>query len=209
MNSEAKFYDTVRKGLLGPTLSPSEVNGCSAILAAMAGTPISWAAYALATAYKETAHTMQPVNEMGGDVYFMRRYDITGQRPDIAKALGNTQPGDGAKFHGRGYPQLTGRRNYTLADAKLAAAGLIKPGELIANPDLALRDDIAAFIMRRGMQEGWFTGKNFGSYLPAGGAATGDQFTQARRIINGQDCAAEIAGYALQFQNALTQGGWA
>lgn len=34
MNSEAKFFDAVRAGLLGPTLSPGEVSGCSAILTA-------------------------------------------------------------------------------------------------------------------------------------------------------------------------------
>jgi hypothetical protein len=209
MNSEARFFDAVRKGLLGPTLSPGEVSGCSAIMAAMSGTPIAWTAYALATAYKETAHTMQPVNELGGVAYFMRRYDITGQRPDIARELGNTTPGDGAKFHGRGYPQMTGKKNYILADAKLAAAGLIKPGELLADPDLALRDDIAAFIMRRGMQDGWFTNKTFSHFLPSHDRAVRSQFADARRIINGQDCADEIAGYACQFQDALTAGGWA
>jgi putative chitinase len=62
MNSEAKFYDAVRRGLLGPTLSPDEVSGCAAILSAMAAAPLAWTAYALATAYHETAHTMQPIN---------------------------------------------------------------------------------------------------------------------------------------------------
>lgn len=203
MNSEAKFYDAVRNGkLLGPTLSPSEVSGLSAILSAMAGAPLAWTAYALATAYHETAHTMQPINELGGDAYFFRRYDPQGNRPDIAKQLGNTQPGDGARFHGRGYVQLTGRNNYALASTKLGV-------DLIGHPELALSDDVAARVMRRGMQESWFTGKGFADYLPGSGAATPDQFTKARRIINGQDRAAEIAGYAIQFQQALIAGGWA
>jgi hypothetical protein len=63
--------------------------------------------------------------------------------------------------------------------------------------------------MRRGMQEGWFTGASFGGSLPGAGVARLDQYTGARRIINGTDCAAEIADYAMHFQAALLVGGWA
>ena len=197
------FFAKVRAGLLGPTLSYIEVSGCEAILAAMEGLPISWAAYALATAYLETAHTMQPISEYGSVAYFTRRYDIQGNNPDKARELGNLQPGDGALFRGRGYPQMTGRKNYERADKKLGLGGA-----LIKNPDLAMRADVAAKIMRRGMEEGWFTGKSFASYLPNAGAAGIGPFTQARRIINSQDRAEEIAGYALQFQDALSTGQW-
>ena len=196
MNPQARFFDAVRAGLLGPTLTPSEVSGCTAILDAMSGAPLAYTAYALATAYKETNHTMQPIDEIGGDAYFFRRYDPKGQRPDIARQLGNTQPGDGVRFHGRGYPQVTGRANYARASKELCV-------DLVARPERMLEPEIAAKVMRRGMAEGWFTGKSFASYLPATGAATLPQFISARRIINGQDCAAEIAGYAVQFQKAL------
>jgi hypothetical protein len=202
MNSEARFYDALRTGrLLGPVLSPSEVSGLASILAAMAGAPLAWAAYALATAYHETAHTMQPVNEIGGDAYFYRRYDPQGNRPDIAKRLGNTQPGDGALYHGRGYVQLTGRTNYSIAAGKLGV-------DLVLHPELALTDEVAAKVLRRGMQEGWFTGRSFASYLPGAGVSDTPAYTEARRIINGQDCAAEIASYAIQFEAALVAGGW-
>jgi hypothetical protein len=60
-----------------------------------------------------------------------------------------------------------------------------------------------------GMIEGWFTGKQFASYLPAEGPATTVQFTSARRIINGIDRAEKVAGYAMSFQSALVAGGWA
>jgi len=36
-----------------------------------------------------------------------------------------------------------------------------------------------------------------------------EQFKNCRRIINGTDKASMIAGYALQFQEALQEGGWA
>lgn len=44
--------------------------------------------------------------------------------------LGNTEPGDGRRFKGRGLIQLTGRANYTAAARRLGI-------KLIENPDLA------------------------------------------------------------------------
>jgi putative chitinase len=197
----ALFFQSVKATLLGPTLDQGEVDGCNAILAAMEGAPLAWTAYALATAYHETASKMQPIKEYGGESYYFRRYDIAGANPAIAKALGNTCAGDGCKFAGRGYVQLTGRRNYqTLAD-KLGV-------DLIADPDKAMRPEIAAKIMRQGMTQGTFTGKGFADYLPQTGPAVRDQFKAARRIINGTDRDALIAGYALLFQTALAAGGW-
>lgn len=206
----AAFFDALRKGLLGPTLSPSEVSGVEAILAACEGLPLAYVAYALGTAYLETNHEMQPVHEIGSDAYFTRRYDPLGARPDKAIELGNIHAGDGPRFHGRGFPQLTGRRNYGRANLELHRRGVLKAGEsLISTPDLALRLDVASAVMRYGMEEGWFTGRGFARYLPAKGRANVGQFMNARAIINGQDRASDIADYSLQFQQALTEGGWA
>lgn len=197
----ALFFDAMRHGLLGPTLSAEEVNGCNAVLAAMEGAPLAWTAYALATAYHETASTMQPIKEYGGPTYFTRMYDVTGARPKLALQYGNTCAGDGPKYCGRGYVQLTWKVNYAKAGAKCGV-------DLVANPDKAMDPRIAAKIMRDGMTEGWFTGKKFDSYLPSRGRATRGQFTLARYIINGTDKAAQIADHALKFQTALEAGGW-
>jgi len=56
------------------------------------------------------------------------------------KKLGNTQPGDGPKFKGRGYVQLTGRDNYTRIGGQLSV-------DLVANPDLACDPTIAGKIL--------------------------------------------------------------
>ena len=55
------------------------------------------------------------------------------------KNLGNTQPGDGPRFKGRGYIQLTGRWNYGHFGKKVGV-------DLISNPELAASPDVAAAI---------------------------------------------------------------
>jgi len=55
------------------------------------------------------------------------------------KNLGNTEPGDGWTFHGRGYVQLTGRDNYERVGKEL---GL----DLVTHPELAEDKEIAATI---------------------------------------------------------------
>ena len=197
----SKFFDVCRSGVMGPTLDDDEVAGANVILGAFENRPLSWTAYALATAWHETAHRMQPISEIGGPNYCFRMYDHKGQRPKVAARLGNDQDGDGYRYRGRGYVQLTGRRNYGYASRKLGV-------DLIANPDRAMEVNLAADIMFFGMSAGWFTDKSLGNILPAGRAATSAEFVKARAIINGSDCAALIAGYAMQFQAALQAGGW-
>lgn len=181
------FFDGVRARPFGGSLTEEQVNGMSAILDEWERRKLPdlrWLAYMLATAYHETAHRMQPITEYGGRSYF-DRYE--GRRD-----LGNTVAGDGYKFRGRGYVQLTGRRNYTLAGGKLGV-------DLVASPDRALEPTLAAAIMFLGMSEGWFTGKELGDYINAAGA----DYLNARRIINGTDKALLIAGYAEAFHKAL------
>lgn len=201
------FFDKLRSGLLGPSLSPSEVSGVQAILGACEGLPLAYVADALGTAYLETNHEMQPIREIGSDAYLFRMYDPHGNRPGVAAVLGNTQPGDGVRFPGMGYVQSTGRKNAQRATVALKAAGF--DVDLEKTPELLMRPDIAAFVMRNGMLAGWFTGRGFARYLPAKGPANRGQFTNARAIINGSDRADDVAEYSLQFQDALTVGGWA
>lgn len=181
----AEFWKAARK-LFGGSLTQAQVNGIETILAASEGLPIGHRAYLLATARHETADTMQPITEYGGRKYF-DKYD-TGK---LAKALGNTpdKDGDGYLYRGRGYVQITGRANYAKAGGKLGV-------DLIGNPDAALNPDIAARILVRGCSEGWFTGKKLSDYL-------GDDFRNARRVVNGTDKAELIMGYAIEFGKAL------
>jgi putative chitinase len=77
--------------------------------------------------------------EQGSPEYFKRMYDIKGKDPEKAKLLGNTKPGDGYKYRGRGYIHLTGKDNYAKAEK-----GTGHP--LVANPDLAANPQVAADV---------------------------------------------------------------
>jgi hypothetical protein len=184
------FFDALRGGkTLGPTLSTDEVEGCQAILNACraAGWGTAWTAYALATAYHETAGTMRPIREYGRGKG--RKYGV--------------KLADGQVAYGRGYVQLTWLVNYQKADAKLGLGG-----RLVRDFDLALDPKVAADIMVRGMAEGWFTGKKLADTLPVSGPATQAQFVASRPIINGRDKAELIARHAMEFQRALVAGNW-
>ncbi|MFL9883156.1 hypothetical protein PQR66_08980 [Paraburkholderia agricolaris] len=52
--------------------------------------------------------------------------------------LGNTEPGDGWRFHGRGFVQLTGRHNYEVF-GKALGIDLVHHPELAAEPKIAAR----------------------------------------------------------------------
>jgi putative chitinase len=77
------------------------------------------------------------LKEYGGKLDF-KKYELK-HNPRLAKILGNVKPGDGAKYHGRGYIQLTGRDNY-----RRAGEALDLPLE--QRPDLVERPDVAAKV---------------------------------------------------------------
>jgi predicted chitinase len=83
------------------------------------------------------SHDFQSMIEYGGSLDF-RKYDPK-YAPKKAKALGNTKVGDGARYKGRGYIQLTGRYNYKRAGQALGIP-------LEKNPELAEKPEIAAKI---------------------------------------------------------------
>lgn len=147
-------------------------------------------AYCLATFKWETAHTMKPIDEHGTDAYFNSRY---GPQTRVGKTLGNTQPGDGALFHGRGYVQVTGRRNYTKAKTLTGV-------DLLTDPDRAKTPELAYEIAIQGMKDGWFTGKKLGNFIKDGAPP---DYENARTIINGHDKAQLIADIARRFDEVL------
>ena len=87
----------------------------------------------------------------------------------LAKNLGNSQAGDGARYKGRGYVQLTGRYNYARVGKQLGV-------DLEGNPDLGCDGATAGLILAQYL-------KNNESKIRAALAA-GDLKT-ARKLVNG------------------------
>jgi hypothetical protein len=93
--------------------------------------PLS-AVAAISTIAVETG-TFCPIKERGGPTYLTNLYENR-------KDLGNTTPGDGAKFRGRGFIQITGRWDYEHFGSEIGQ-------DLEGNPDLALDPSVAADIL--------------------------------------------------------------
>jgi hypothetical protein len=193
------FFDFARNHLFGGKLSQKQVEGLTAILdyweSKYAGKDDRWLAYILGTAYHETDRQMQPIREYGGPTYFDKRYGPPpqGQNPGLARALGNKVAGDGSRFCGRGFVQLTGRTNYTKWGSTLGV-------DLVGNPDLCLDLKTSTRILVDGSVNGSFTGKKLANYFNGNLA----DWRNARRIINGTDRADMIAGHAKNFYAAIS-----
>lgn len=136
-----EFFNEVRP-LFHNKLSQSQVDGINNLLEVTKGQPVKHRAYMLATAYWETAKTMQPIEEYG-----------KGRGRPYGKPTGPYNK----IYYGRGYVQLTWYDNYKEAEDKLHF-------DLVQRPELALKPDIAAKIMLLGMTEGWFTGHKLSDY---------------------------------------------
>jgi len=122
-------------------------------------------AFALATIAAETAGFV-PLREMQSIWNTDRKpFDTYEGRKD----LGNVQPGDGARFPGRGFVQLTGRANYRTYGQRI-----YQPLE--DEPDLANEPKIAAQILAMFIAD---RAEKIDTALRA------SDFASARRAVNG------------------------
>ncbi|MCG9699626.1 peptidoglycan-binding protein [Vibrio natriegens] len=147
--------------------------------------PLSYLAYTLATVYHETAFKMQPIEEY---------------QKGAGHDYGIPDPETGKTYYGRGDVQVTWRYNYEKLSKILFNVDTLEQGvDLVNNPDLLLTPIYSAQATIMGMATGLFTGKKYSDYLDQ----ESPDYVNARRIINGTDCAEVIAGYAHEFERAL------
>ena len=115
---------------------------------------------AVATVITEVGTPFKPIKEYGTHAYFTRMYE--GRRD-----LGNSEPGDGARYHGRGYIQITGRANYRAYGQKLGLALEVKP-------ELALDQQVAARVLAE-----YFNSRDIGA------SARKRDWRSVRKKVNG------------------------
>lgn len=210
----SNFFDVVRSPVFGGKLSQAQVNGMEAILDAVDAEGVidlRQVAYILATPMIETGGSFVPIVEnlnysAQGLLTTFPKYFTAAQAQSYARqpqrianrayanrmSNGNEASGDGWKYRGRGFVQITGRANYAKFSTILGV-------DLVSNPDLALSDDQAAKIIVVGMRDGVFTGHKLSNYFEPASA----DWVGARYIVNRQDKAQQIANFGRQFWTAL------
>ena len=192
-----KFFTAYRE-IFG-SLRQHQVNGLGSLLLSFEQdkdiTSLQYMSYMLATVKHETANRFQPITEYGGRSYF-NKYDPslanTSRRRARAKRNGNTQRGDGYKYRGRGFVQITWKNNYQKLGDALGY-------DLVNNPEKALDPVIAYKIMSYGMREGIFTGRRLSHYI----SSDHTDYKNARKIINGLDKARLVKRHAQNFEKIL------
>ena len=188
--NRAVFFDAIRPLFGG--LSTDQVRGLEILLAAVDGLPVRHQAYVLATAYHETAATMQPVRETLAktDAEAARRLERAWKAGKLPWVKTPYWRADNGKYWiGRGYVQLTHKVNYERAGKRMGV-------DLVADPSAAMSPMLAARIIVQGMSEGWFTGVKMSD------CAT---YRDMRKVVNGMDKADLIAGHAAKFETALLE----
>ncbi len=187
-------------------------------------------AYILATAWLESklgtwmtegAYLKKKTAERQGET----KYGSKGVRPARAKRHGHTKRGDGSKYMGRGFVQLTWKDNYKRMSKLLiknkfsySHKGVTygdgtkntKKIDLVANYSHASSNkDLAARILVLGMDGGHFVNnkKGLDHYLPDGKKAKRSNFESARRIVNGTNKKRLVAKNAQILTKILRKGG--
>ena len=193
------FFDTVKSIFPNRRFDAGQVSGLDDILDVFETRPeviLEHKAYMLATAFHETAFTMQPVRETKASsdaaaIAILERAFARGQLPWVKTPYWRLDS-EGKSWLGRGLVQLTHKANYE----KMAP---LVDADLVGNPNLAMDMDVAIKIMIEGMLRGSFTGKKLSDYLGNGKGG----WTSARRIINPDNLGAKIGNYGRVFYTAL------
>lgn len=158
------------------------------------------------------------VHTNGRRVYGSSREDLEKNYWNAAygSRLGNRKgTTDARDYRGRGFVQLTGRGNYEKMSKVLNAQGFTythegksyggkgEPIDLVKNFEHVNQVPVlAARILVEGSKQGLFTGQRLDQYVND----KKTDYTNARRVINGTDRAADIAALAVGFQKALETG---
>ena len=89
------------------------------------------------------AHYLAQIAHESGELRYTKEL-ASGKAYEGRKSLGNTQPGDGVRFKGRGLIQITGRANYS-AYANYCGFDVVRCPELLERPMGATKSSMWVF----------------------------------------------------------------
>lgn len=158
-------------------LKQSQVDSFNLFFDEWDGKDKRYLAYILATVWHETAKTMLPIEEIGK-----------------GKGKAYSRLENGISYYGRGHVQVTWLVNYQ----KITKANN-KGWDFVNNPELLLQNKPSIWATFYGMKIGIFTSKKLSDYF---NDSISDS-KNARKIINGLDCAELILGYYNKFYNCI------
>jgi putative chitinase len=153
--------------------------------------------YVLATVAWETARTFKPIEEYGkgkGRKYGTIYTNTEGVKYGIAGSGGDTYLYSDYPhlYYGRGHTQNTWLDNYEYIKQRTGV-------DVVNNPNLLLDSKLSAEVTVLAMKEGWYTGKKLSDYIND----KKKDLLGARRIVNGNDKAQQIADIAVVMEKAL------
>ena len=154
------------------------------------GPAMAWAE--INTFERVTAFLAQIAHETGGFKWFRELgNDSYFDKYEGREDLGNTEPGDGARYKGRGYIQCTGRYNYTRAGYDLNL-------DLVNQPEMAESPEVGAYIAA------WYWNKHdLNRYADAGD--TGAMRAITKRINGGYNGLSDRLAYWERAKEALSE----
>jgi len=147
---------------------------------------IRWIAYCLSTVLHETAGTYLPIEEYGRGK---------------GMKYGTPDPVNMNVYYGRGLTQNTWKGNYKMLTDAWNKAHPDRIVDFVKNPDLLLVMEYSYWAMSYAMRNGTYTGASLKKYIHDDVC----DFVNARKIVNGLDCAEKIAGYAVKFEKILQE----
>lgn len=184
-----KFIFLYRNGSFSPLVDRSE-SGLRDLLTFINNDPkmtdIRWQAYVLATVYRECGGEWLPIEEYG---------------KGVGKPYGKPTGPHALVYYGRGYTQNTWYDNYKRLTDAWNKQHPDTPVDFTLHPELLLIPEYSYWVTSYAMINGKYTGVGLSKYIND----TKCDYFNARRIINGLDCAKQIETNAVKFQEMIEQ----
>lgn len=195
------FVVNAKQTLFDGSIKTSQVSGLKIFLdyweTKHADKDDRWFAYILGTVHHETGRSFLPVRETFAKtdkdaIRILNKSFGSGKLTWVKKPYWDFDL-DGKSWIGRGYCQITHKKNYQNVSKLINY-------DLLYDPNSALKPEIAVKVAVEGMIKGIFTGKSLADFF----MGSKSDWKNARRIINGLERADLVASYAKKYYSCIS-----